>query len=76
LGMYMHAVPVSRFTRRQSALADTSNECGNSTRSRRESKNIQPRARGMCWRRPDRLPLRVPSGEMLTVLKFCSESEE
>jgi len=40
------AVPVSRFTRRQNAPTDTSNECANFTRYRGEPKNIQPQARG------------------------------
>jgi hypothetical protein len=46
------AVPVSRFTRRQNAPTDTSNECGNFTRCRGEPKNIQRQARGNLLPKP------------------------
>ena len=55
----MHAVPVSRFTRLQESLADTSNECCDFTQYRRQTENIQARRR---WNMTKRARPGPPSG--------------
>jgi hypothetical protein len=71
----MHAVPVSRFTRLQEALADTSNEYGDFTQNHRQPKNFQlrrPREHAQmdpigarCW---------PQSANEATASKYCAGS--
>jgi len=73
LGRELHAVPVSRFTRLQEALADTSNECSDFTQYPVQTKKYAVEQAHALQDRT-RARLRPQPGKESAAVKSCAQS--